>query len=523
MSNQAGTPAEGNQAPVIGFLANPASYAEVQRVERFETHGNLVFLAGSEAWKIKRAVRFPYMDFSTLEKRRLACLREVEVNRRFSADLYLGCVAITRSAAGTLSFSGAGEIVEWAVHMRRFEQSDLLSNLAMQGGITGDLAKQLGDLVYGSHAGAERRAPSSGTEPIRNLGSSVCSSLRNSGAFDGAEVSRFARQIEEQLKRAAATLDARAAQGFVRRCHGDLHLANVVLWHGRPLLYDAIEFDETIATIDTLYDLAFLLMDLDWHGQRHPANVVLNRYLWRSQDELDLKGLAALPVFLALRASIRAMVAIDRAAQEDTCARMRDFDRARRYVRAGLDYIAQPAPQLIAIGGLSGTGKSTLGAALAPLVGGSPGAVHFRSDLERKAVAGVGELDRLPASSYTKEARDRIYKLLKEKAQVVLAAGRSVIVDAVYAREEQRRDIETAAVGLGIPFHGLWLEADRDALMARVTERQTDASDATSETVEAQLRAEVGPISPAWITIEANGAAGETLRSASSHLGLVQC
>ena len=132
MSNQAGTSAEGNQAPVIGFLANPASYADVQRVERFETHGNLVFLAGSEAWKIKRAVRFPYMDFSTLEKRRLACLREVEVNRRFSADLYLGCVAITRSAAGTLAFSGAGEIVEWAVHMRRFEQSDLLSNLAMQ-------------------------------------------------------------------------------------------------------------------------------------------------------------------------------------------------------------------------------------------------------------------------------------------------------------------------------------------------------------------------------------------------------
>ena len=374
-------------------------------------------------------------------------------------------------------------------------------------GITGDLAKQLGDLVYGSHAGAERRAPSSGTEPIRNLGSSVCSSLRNSGAFDGAEVSRFARQIEEQLERAAATLDARAAKGFVRRCHGDLHLANVVLWHGRPLLYDAIEFDETIATIDTLYDLAFLLMDLDWHGQRHPANVVLNRYLWRSQDELDLKGLAALPVFLALRAGIRAMVAIDRAAQEDTCARMRDFDRARRYVRAGLDYIAQPAPQLIAIGGLSGTGKSTLGAALAPLVGGSPGAVHFRSDLERKAVAGVGELDRLPASAYTKEARDRIYQLLKEKAQVVLAAGHSVIVDAVYAGEEQRRDIEAAAVGLGIPFHGLWLEADRDSAHGARDRTARRCFGCHARNVADQLQAEVGPISPAWITIDAGGAA----------------
>ena len=364
MSNQAGTSAEGNQARVIGFLANPASYADVQRVERFETHGNLVFLASSEAWKIKRAVRFPYMDFSTLEKRRLACLREVEVNRRFSDDLYLGCVPITRSAAGALSFSGAGEIVEWAVHMRRFEQSNLLGSLAMQGRITGDLAKQLADLVYESHAGAERIAPSSGAVPIRRLVNFVCSSLRKSGAFDSADISCLACQVESQLERVAATLDVRAAKGFVRRCHGDLHLANVVLWHSHPLLYDAIEFDEAIATIDTLYDLAFLLMDLDWHGQRHQANVVLNRYLWRSQDELDLKGLAALPVFLALRAGIRAMVAIDRAAQEDTCARMRDFDRAQRYVRAGLDYLAQPAPQLTAIGGLSGTGKSTLGAAL---------------------------------------------------------------------------------------------------------------------------------------------------------------
>jgi aminoglycoside phosphotransferase family enzyme/predicted kinase len=521
VSNQTGISAERNQAQVIDFLANPASYAGVQHVERFETHGNLVFLAGSEAWKIKRAVRFAYMDFSTLEKRRLACLREVEINRRFSADLYLGCVAITRSAAGTLAFSGAGEIVEWAVHMRRFEQSDLLSNVAMQGQIRQGLAKQLGDLVYNSHEKAERSAQSSGIEPVRQLADSLLGSLHDSGAFDSGDISRFGRQVEDQVERVAATLDARADSGFVRRCHGDLHLANVVLWHGHPVLYDAIEFDEAIATVDTLYDLAFLLMDLDWHGQRHAANVVLNRYLWRSQDELDLEGLAALPVFLALRAGIRAMVAIDRAAQEDTEARTRDFDRARRYVQAALDNIVRPTPQLIAIGGLSGTGKSTLGAALAPVVGGPPGAAHFRSDLERKAFAGVGEFDRLPERAYTKEAREHIYRLLEDKARVALAAGRSVIVDAVYAGVEQRRDIEAVAGGLGVPFNGFWLEADRETLMARVKERQNDASDATPETVANQLLAAVGPISPAWITIDAGGAASETLRLASEHLGLV--
>ncbi|HVY44138.1 MAG TPA: AAA family ATPase [Hyphomicrobiaceae bacterium] len=519
MSNQACMPGR-DQTEVIAFLANPASYRGVERVDRFETHGNLVFLAGSEAWKIKRAVRFPYMDFSTLEKRRAACLREVEINRGFSDDLYLGCVPITRSSAGALAIAGHGEVVEWAVHMRRFEQSALLSNLAKEGRITDDLAKRLADVVHDCHARAERRAPSSGTAHIRRLIDSVCGSLLSSDALDQEEVADLARRLDDQIDKAAPVLDERASRGFVRRCHGDLHLANVVLWHGSPVLYDAIEFDEAIATIDTLYDLAFLLMDLDWHGQRHAANVVLNRYLWRSQDDLDLEGLAALPLFMALRAGIRAMVAVDRADQENSEARKRDLDRARRYVRAALGYASQPAPQLIAIGGLSGTGKTTLGTALAPLIGGAPGAVHLRSDLERKAAAGVGELDRLPASAYAKEARLRIYQRLREKARMVLAAGRSVVVDAVFAGEGERRDIEAAAAGLDIPFHGLWLEADPETLVARVTARRNDASDATPDTVAAQLGTEVGPMSPAWIAIDAGGTGSETLRLAASRLRL---
>jgi hypothetical protein len=292
------------------------------------------------------------------------------------------------------------------------------------------------------------------------------------------------------------------------------------MWQGRPVLYDAIEFDEAIATIDTLYDLAFLLMDLDRHGQRPAANVVLNRYLWRSREDLDLAGLAALPLFLALRAAVRAMVTVDRAAQESASARQRDLDRARDCLALALGYLDPPSPRLVVVGGLSGTGKTTLAGALAPSLGAPPGAVHLRSDLERKALAGVGELERLSEAAYTKDARRHIYELLERKARLVLAAGHAVIVDAVYAEEGERLHIEVATANLQAPFRGLWLTAGAERLIGRVSQRGQDASDATEETVRAQLRLERGPLSGAWTEIEAGGTPSGTLSLAASALGL---
>ncbi len=286
------------------------------------------------------------------------------------------------------------------------------------------------------------------------------------------------------------------------------------------MLYDAIEFDEAIATVDTLYDLAFLLMDLDCCGQRPVANIVLNRYLWRSRDDLDLQGLIALPAFLALRAGVRAMVTVDRAAQEDHDARQKDLAKAQRYFRAALAFLEPAPPCLIAVGGLSGTGKTTLAASLAPLIGSAPGAVHLRSDLERKALAGVGETARLPVEAYTSEARTRIYQVLRERARLVLAAGHSVIVDAVYADEAEREAIAKVAAGLGVDFRGLWLEADPARLFVRVEARRNDASDATPDTIRAQLQWAVGDLSSAWAVVDAGGTATETLRRATAVLGL---
>jgi aminoglycoside phosphotransferase family enzyme/predicted kinase len=514
------TAAGNTQSEVIGFLADPRSYAScgVKRVDRFETHANLVFLAGREAWKIKRAVRFAYLDFSTLEQRHAACLREVEINRRFGSDLYLGCVPIVRLPAGALAFGGEGDIVEWAVHMRRFDQSALLSAVAGREGISNELARALAEVVHGAHRRAEP-ATWRGIAALRDLATAIATSLCKS-EIASPELAWLAAGLSDAFERSTATLNERGEKGFVRRCHGDLHLANIVLWQGRPALYDAIEFDEAIATIDTLYDLAFLLMDLDRHGQRPAANVVLNHYLWLSAETLDLRGLIALPLFLALRAAVRAMVTADRAGQAPGEARERYLETARAYLARSVDTLRRPAPLVVAIGGLSGTGKTTVAANLAPWLGPAPGAVHLRTDLERKRLAGIGEFERLPPSAYAARARRRVYATLSEKAGLVVGAGQAVIVDAVFADPDARQSVEVLAREAGVPFHGLWLHADQETLLKRVLARRNDASDATPEVVRAQVAADPGEFTGEWTCLDAGGTLAQTIARARLALRL---
>lgn len=511
--------ASGGQAHVIAFLADPSTHG-VDKVERIETHGNLVFLAGGDAWKIKRAVRLPYMDFSTLERRKAACAREVEINRCLAPDLYLGCVPITRSPGGGLAIGGSGEAVEWAVHMRRFDDSALLSKIASAEGIGPELARAVADAVLESHRAAPVASSSDGAAPIGQLTRRLADSLVRLKVFDATEVDRFSRQARRQLDGARAVLDERARSGCVRRCHGDLHMGNIVLSAGRPLLFDAIEFDEAIATVDALYDLAFLLMDLDRHGQRAAANAVLNRYLFRDGDDLALRGLRALPLFLGCRAGIRAMVTAERAAQEASDAAEHGVEHARALLRAAVAYLEPARPRLVAVGGLSGTGKTTLAAALAPQLGSAPGALHLRSDLERKRLSGVEETVRLPAQSYTAETSAAVYAAVLGKARLALAAGHAVVVDAVCSTPEERSAIEGLAAQLGVPFRGLWLTAAGDTLVARVAARRNDASDATSEVVRRQLTWQAGALSPAWMRLDAGGSARDVYSRAATVLSI---
>ncbi len=501
-----------DQRDVVAFLSDTGSYASpVERVSRIDTHGAHVFLAGSDVFKIKRAVRYPYMDFSTLALRRAACMREFEINAASAPSLYKGVVAITREADGRLALGGAGEPVEWAVHMARFREEDVLANRVRRQALSVEEAKALGDAVAASHARAIVVRDPSARTAIGPTAGDVVAALRV--LFEGnADAVTLAGSLPARVAALSEMLESRSRDGFVRRCHGDLHLSNIVLCDGRPTLFDALEFDEGLATTDVLYDLAFLLMDLEHRGQRATANAVFNRYLWRRQEMADLAGLAALPVFLSLRAAIRAMVGAQRCrlTGEDPAA-------ASAYLRRATGYLSDDgAPRLVLVGGLSGSGKSTLAAGLAPSVGRAPGALHLRSDLERKALFGAGEYDRLDAAAYTAEVTARVYETILLKCEAALHAGHSVIADAVHAHREERAAIESVARRLGARLHAFWLEAPRAVLMTRVAARKNDASDATPQVVEQQMTYDLGHLE--WTRLDASGTAEETLRTAMSHL-----
>jgi aminoglycoside phosphotransferase family enzyme/predicted kinase len=506
--------ADGDQGPVLRLLADPAIFggAEVQRID---THAASVFLAGDRALKVKRAVRFPYLDYSTLEKRNAACAAEVEVNRPFAPQLYRGVVAITRERDGKLALGGQGTPVEWAVEMRRFDETRTLDRLADDGKIDAAVADGLARAVAAAHG----RAPVVDATPwLAALEKYID---QNDAAFR-AEPELFPLAAAEQLSRLSRAalvrvlplLIARGERGLVRRGHGDLHLGNMALIDGEPVAFDAIEFDPVTASGDVLYDLAFLIMDLIERGLGAPANVVLNRYLTETRREENLDALAALPLFLSLRAAIRAMVTAERAERADAADRTPIRRAARTYFDLACRLIEPAPPRLVAIGGLSGTGKSVLARALAPELMPPPGAVVLRSDVERKARFGLREDERLPKEAYAPDMSVAVYAALAEKAHRAVAAGHSAIVDAVYARPYERAAIADA----GALFRGIFLTADLPERIARVTARIAGASDADAAVARVQEDYDLGDFDSAWTIVDASGSPEETLARAKAAL-----
>jgi hypothetical protein len=499
-----------SQQTVIDFLANPATHGGAP-VTRIDTHAALVFLAGERALKIKRAVRFPFLDYSTLAKRKAACEAEIEVNRPFAPAIYRGVAAITRGHGG-LAIGGDDEPVEWAVEMHRFDETKTLDRLAERDEIDDKLADALGRAVAKAHAAA----PVGGgfVEELDEVIEQNDAELRTCDLFATAQVVVLSAATRTAFARVRALLEARERAGLVRRSHGDLHLGNIVLLEGAPTLFDAIEFDPRIATGDVLYDLAFLLMDLIERGLNAAANIVFNRYLAETRRDDDLDALAALPLFLSLRAAIRAKVTAARAQQSKMRAEAEQ--NARDYFALAQELIAPAKPQLIAIGGLSGTGKSLLARALAPDLLPAPGAVLLRSDVERKALYGVGETERLPQEAYAPEVTAKVYAAIEAKAQRVLAAGHSAVADAVFADPRERAAIKKAAGEAG--FRGLFLTAELGVRVSRVGARTGDASDADAAVARAQEQYDLGALD--WADVDASGTPEQTSQRARTALKL---
>ena len=505
-----------DQSDVIAFLSNAASYGLAGSVEVHETHGSRVFLAGSHAFKLKRAIQFPYMDYSTPAKRRRMCDRELAVNRRMAPGLYEEVRGIVRDGAN-LRFGDANDprAIDWVVVMRRFDQTDLLEARRAEGKHTRQDMLALADAVAGFHQIAELVTGYGGASGMRAVVDESVSLLAEScpDPHMSTKVDRFCELSEHWLARVRDILGWRRQVGFVRRCHGDLHLNNVCMVAGAPVLFDAIEFNDAFSCIDVLFDLAFLLMDLDRHGLREHANLLLNRYLERTGD---YAGLAAMPLFLACRASIRAHVTIS--TLQTASAGSVDAAEPERLLDAAISYLEPRPAELIVIGGLSGTGKSTLARSLAPGVGAAPGAVILRSDAIRKAMMGVPETQKLDESAYDLRTNAAVYDRLYSTADTALRAGHSVIVDAVFGHADEQARIESVAHRASVESHRLWLTAPQAILESRIRQRSGDASDATVEV----LRRQIGQVTvPAhWCEISAAETPDEILSKTEWVIGL---
>jgi aminoglycoside phosphotransferase family enzyme/predicted kinase len=470
-----------------------------------ETHISAVFLGPDTAWKLKKAVAFSYLDFTALAARYHFLLRELALNGPAAPGLYRDVVALVRRPDGRLALDEPGEPVEWVLRMARVPAEDFLDRIAGSGRLIPRLARALGRAVARYHAGL---APLSGIDhpaSLRGLAAENRISALAAGLPE-AETLAWETSLLAALKIRESWLVARAEEGFVRRAHGDLHLGNLCLWQGEPVPFDALEFDERLASIDLGFDLAFLLMDLALRGDRPSANLVFNSYVASSGD-FGLVG--GLPPFLSLRAMVRAHVQASRGLDAE----------ARRFFAAASSFLRPARPMLIAVGGLPGGGKSTLAHGLAPRIGAAPGALVVSSDVLRKRRHGVSPETRLPDSAYTPEENRAVHASLMAIAAKVASLGHSVIADATFLDPAYRAAIAAAAAEAGVPFLGLWLKAPLTLLENRVAAREAasepDPSDATQAVLHraaASLGAAGMPaLSGGWHLLDAAEPSGATL------------
>jgi aminoglycoside phosphotransferase family enzyme/predicted kinase len=443
-----------------------------------ETHISLVFRGAGTVWKLKKAVRLPFLDFTQLPDRRHFAERELALNAPAAPGLYRDVVPILRRPDGTLTLDPTPglPVEDWVVRMARVPDHDFLDVMAAEGRIDAALLDAIADSVAAYH---QTLPPVPDVlPPMRDIALGNVCSARAAGLPDET-VDAWETAVLASLDQRKTWLKTRADEGFVRRAHGDLHLGNLCLWHGQPVPFDALEFDETLATIDLAYDLAFLLMDLDHRLNRGAANRVMNRYVARTGDA----GLVAgLPVFLSIRAMVRAHVE----------ARSGHTDAVASYLEAALAYLNRPPPVVIGIGGLPGTGKSTIARRLAPQIGGAPGALVLRSDEIRKRQWGVAPEHRLSQDAYTPAASTAVFDALAEAAFVAASGGHAVIADATFINPAHRAQLAAAAARAEVKFIGLWLEAPIADLEARVSARSGDASDATVAVLRSAAQANPG-------------------------------
>ncbi len=471
----------------------------VGSIELLQTHVSYVLLTGPYVYKIKKPVNFGFLDYSTLEQRRHFCTEEIRLNQRGAKDLYLEVLPISileGSANGQTSDKftlGRGETVEYALKMVQFPQTDLLSNRFAAGSITADQMVEMGQVVATFHGQSQTSDYISSFGEIPRVRQSIDDNYRQTEKYIGiAQTERHYRETKEFTDRFFASHGAafeRRVQGkFIRECHGDLHLQNVCIWQDRIQLFDCIEFNEPFRFVDTMYDVAFAVMDLTARQRTDLGNVFLNTYL---EQTGDWAGLEVLPIYLSRQAYVRAKVTSflldDRAVPAEQ--RVAAQQTAGDYYRLAWEYTQRPQGQILVMAGLSGSGKSTLGRQIARRLNG----IHLRSDAIRKHLGGIGLFDRGGPELYTAEMTAKTYDRLIELGSQLAQQGYTVILDAKFDRQSLRRQAisleERSANAGALPVRVIHCQAPLDILTQRLHHRTGDIADATADLLAAQQTA----------------------------------
>ncbi|HEY5649058.1 MAG TPA: AAA family ATPase [Nitrospiria bacterium] len=487
--------------PWLKALMKASAYPHpTGKIEHLHTHISDVFLTGKFAYKVKKAVDLKFLDFSSLEKRKFFCEREVALNRRLAQDIYLGVVPITVDN-GAVRVGGKGEVIEYAVKMVQFDQKGLLNAVAKRGELTADHMRTLAGQLAGFHRSA---LCDEGYGHPRVVGEHVLGNFKQTEKYRGIVVERDRfdrlREFSEMfLEEHTAGFEERMHRGAIRICHGDLHLRNICLDRDRLIIFDCIEFNEALSHIDVISEAAFLMMDLDHRGLHGLGNVFFNTYLDETQD---YPGLSVLDFYLIYRAMVRAKVAVISLDDPDMNKKEKREagNRAGAYFELAHRYLMTHDPRLIIMAGVSGSGKSTVAQDLSR----AENAVVIRSDVLRKHIAGI-ELDTRAGGQggyeegiYTHEMTERTYAGLLKAAEAVVESGRWAILDATFGNSDLRRAALEWAEKKEIPFTIIHCSAPVPELESRLVGREArgvDASDAGVAVMRRQLST-FDPIEP---------------------------
>lgn len=465
------------QADTIKALSSPAAYGGKHPVEVINAPISVLFMVGNTVYKLKRAIQYPNIDFSTPEKRKVACVNEMKRSTVYAPHLVTGTKAVKRLKNGRIKIGGmSGEEIDTVIVLKRIPREAWLNALLPSPDFdrfeTMDLAEKLSDL----HEGAKVFRTKFGVDTLKKtiLENEAILGCFAPKLFDVSELNRLTQNSIAQLEKHAALIGFRQKSGRVRKCHGDLLLSNIAYVKKEFLFVSPIEYNEEFECIDTLYDLAYLMMDMESKSLRRLTNILFNHYMAYTND---IDGYPLLPLYQSVRAAFRASIyarlgnIMEGAEKENVIA------RAQNYFTLACRFLTEHRPMLIACGGLSGSGKSRVAREIGGRINPAPGAVILRDDVVKKQITGRMPHEQFNRTGDTPRMEKLVYDVLREQARTALKVGSCVIVDALFYNPAERRHIENLAVKMGVPFIGFWMDAPLKVRAERIRTRKRNPSD----------------------------------------------